>query len=172
MLAPLIQPDNVYAGYDYIIEVLKAQNINEAEGELEMCKALMYLKDKDFENAIHVLKGFELKDKNLRGRAATNISFIYLLEQDYKQAEQYADMAIKEDRQNALALVNKGNCFYFKEEFEKAKEHQLEAIGVEADCLEAIYNLGLVNKPLNLWHEAIQAFEKIQSVVFNAPEVL
>lgn len=76
MLAPLIQPDNVYAGYDYIIEVLKAQNINEAEGELEMCKALMYLKDKDFENAIHVLKGFELKDKNLRGRAATNISFI------------------------------------------------------------------------------------------------
>jgi len=47
----------------------------------------MYLKDKDFENAIHVLKGFELKDKNLRGRAATNISFIYLLEQDYKQAE-------------------------------------------------------------------------------------
>jgi len=98
MLAPLIQPDNVYAGYDYIIEVLKAQNINEAEGELEMCKALMYLKDKDFENAINVLKGFELKDKNLRGRAATNISFIYLLEQDYKQAEYYADMAIKEDR--------------------------------------------------------------------------
>lgn len=54
---------------------------------MEMCKALMYLKDKDFENAIQVLKGFELKDKNLRGRAATNISFIYLLEQDYKQAE-------------------------------------------------------------------------------------
>lgn len=81
-------------------------------------------------------------------------------------------MAIKEDRYNALALVNKGNCFYFKEEYEKAKEHYLEAIGVEADCLEAIYNLGLVNKPLNLWHEAIQAFEKIQSVVFNAPEVL
>jgi len=48
----------------------------------------------------------------------------------------------------------------------------LEAIGVEADCLEAIYNLGLVNKPMGLFSEAIQAFEKIQSVVFNAPEVL
>lgn len=41
-----------------------------------MCKALTYLKEKDFENAIQVLKGFELKDKKLRGRAATNISFI------------------------------------------------------------------------------------------------
>lgn len=30
----------------------------------------------------------------------------------------------------------------------------------------------MVNKPLQLWGEAIQAFEKIQSVVFNAPEVL
>lgn len=55
---------------------MKSKNINEAEGEIEMCKALTYLKEKDFENAIQVLKGFELKDKKLRGRAATNISFI------------------------------------------------------------------------------------------------
>ena len=31
------------------------------------------------------------------------------------------------------------------DEFERAKEVYLEAIGVSADCLEAIYNLGLVN---------------------------
>lgn len=34
-----------------------------------------------------------------------------MLEQDFKQAEYQADMAIKDDRYNALALVNKGNCF-------------------------------------------------------------
>lgn len=32
-------------------------------------------------------------------------------------------MAIKDDRYNALALVNKGNCYYFREDYEKAKEH-------------------------------------------------
>lgn len=76
MIAPLINTENVYIGYDYVIEIVKTQNIAQAEGELEMCKALVYLKDKDFENAIIVLKGFELKDKSLRSRAATNISFI------------------------------------------------------------------------------------------------
>jgi hypothetical protein len=34
----------------------------------------------------------------------------------------------------------------------------LEAIGVEADCLEALYNLGYVNKKLNLFIEALQVF--------------
>jgi intraflagellar transport protein 88 len=34
---------------------------------------------------------------------------------------------------------------FMNDEFERAKEVYLEAIGVSADCLEAIYNLGLVN---------------------------
>ncbi len=33
-------------------------------------------------------------------------------------------------------------------DLESAKELYLEAIGVEADCVEAIYNLGLANKRL------------------------
>ena len=39
---------------------------------------------------------------------------------------------------------------------EPAKELYLEAIGVEADCLEAIYNLGLVNKRLGALEDALQ----------------
>jgi hypothetical protein len=35
-----------------------------------------------------------------------------------------------------------GNCLNLNGEKEKAKELYLEAIGVEADCVEAIYNLG------------------------------
>jgi intraflagellar transport protein 88 len=38
----------------------------------------------------------------------------------------------------------------------KAKENYLEAIGVEADCVEALYNLGYVNKKLNLFLDALQ----------------
>lgn len=43
-----------------------------------------------------------------------------------------------------------------KNDFRKAKELYLEAIGVEADCIEALYNLGYVNKKLNLFIEALQ----------------
>ena len=39
--------------------------------------------------------------------AATNLSFIYFLEQEYTQAEKYADLAYTHDRYNAKALVNK-----------------------------------------------------------------
>lgn len=45
------------------------------------------------------------------------------------------------------------------DEFERAKEVYLEAIGVSADCLEAIYNLGLVNMHIgNLFAKKISVF--------------
>ena len=40
-------------------------------------------------------------------RASSNISFLYFLEGDYKNAEEYADIAIDYDRCNAKALVSK-----------------------------------------------------------------
>ena len=47
----------------------------------------------------------------------------------------------------------------------------LEAVGVEADCIEAIYNLGLVNLRMENMAEAKSAFEKIHSNMANMPEV-
>lgn len=105
-------------------------------------------------------------------RAATNISFLYFLERDYTNAEKYSEVAIEYDRYNAKALVNRGNCLFMRHEFLRAKEQYLEAIGVEADCIEALYNLAFVNKKMNLFVEAIQALEKLQTIVSGAPEVL
>jgi intraflagellar transport protein 88 len=48
----------------------------------------------------------------------------------------------------------------------------LEAVGVEADCTEAIYNLGLVNLKLNNTHEAQQAFDKLHTSLSSMPEAL
>ena len=39
--------------------------------------------------------------------------------------------------------MNKGNCFFAAKEFEKASDIYMEALSVEADCSEALYNLGL-----------------------------
>lgn len=117
---------------------------------------MAFLKKKNMEKSIETLKSFEKKDKIMMARVATNISFLYFLEQDFKNAEKYADVAINYDRYNAKALVNRGNCLYVKNEFLRAKEQYLEAIGVEADCIEALYNLAYVNKKLNMFMEALQ----------------
>ena len=52
-------------------------------------------------------------------------------EGDYAHAEQFAEMSVQNDRYNARALVNRGNCLYMKGELESAKMVYLEAVGVE-----------------------------------------
>lgn len=58
--------------------------------------------------AVEVLKSFEKKDTALKAKAATNLSFLYFLEGDVAQADKYANLAVRHDRYNAKALVNKG----------------------------------------------------------------
>ena len=50
------------------------------------------------------------------------------------------------------------NTYALQEAENKAKEYYLEAIGVQSDCIEAIYNLGMVNIRMDAIYEAIQAF--------------
>ena len=172
LIAPeLKEPDDGMAGYKFVIDALKADHETIAS-EVEIERALKYMRVKDFGKAIDALKAFERRDPHLKAMAATNLSFIYFLEGDLRAAEKYADMAYEQDRYNARALVNKGNCLAVRAEHETAKQFYLEAIGVEADCVEAIYNLGLVNLKLELWSEALQAFEKLHQIVPNNAEVI
>jgi intraflagellar transport protein 88 len=154
LVAPIIEQD-VIVGYNYVIEALKAANLPEVESEMEIAKSIHYIKNKEIERAIESFKAFEKKDKIMMAMASNNISFLYFLENDFKAAEQFSDLAIQHDRYNSKALVNKGNCLFINEDYDRAKEFFLEAIGVEADCIEAIYNLGLVYKRLGYYNESL-----------------
>lgn len=171
LVAPFID-ENIINGYDYTCEALKAANLPEVESEMEIAKSIYYIKNKEIERAIESFKAFEKKDKIMMAMASNNISFLYFLENDFKSAESFADLAIQHDRYNSKALVNKGNCLYNNEDYDRAKEFFLEAIGVEADCIEAIYNLGLVYKRLSYYNESLQAFEKLHTIIPNSYEVI
>jgi hypothetical protein len=41
----------------------------------------------------------------------------------------------------------------------------LTTVGVEADCVEGLYNLGLVNLKLNSEQEAHNAFDKLHTIL-------
>merc|ERR1719230_2004840 len=107
LIAPTLDRKDWAAGFKWVIDALKVDH-EEIASEMEIEKALMHLRSKQFDTAIEVLKAFEKKDKHLKAMAATNLSFIYFLETEFVQAEKYADMAYAHDRYNAKALVNKG----------------------------------------------------------------
>eukprot|EP00746_Dinoflagellata_sp_MGD_P165498 gnl/MRDRNA2_/MRDRNA2_94806_c0_seq1.p1 gnl/MRDRNA2_/MRDRNA2_94806_c0~~gnl/MRDRNA2_/MRDRNA2_94806_c0_seq1.p1 ORF type:complete len:835 (+),score=212.77 gnl/MRDRNA2_/MRDRNA2_94806_c0_seq1:95-2599(+) len=171
LIAPVIEKTPA-VGYDWLIESLNAYGFPRVASEIELAKASHYLRHKEFDKAITTLKKFEKKEPSLLACASTNLSFLYFLEGDHQSAEKYANIAVKADRYNARALVNKGNCLFMNEEFEHAKEVFLEAIGVNASCLEAIYNLGLVNMHMGRYQEAILAFDKLQSITHDSCEVM
>uniref|UniRef100_H3GSZ4 EGF-like domain-containing protein n=1 Tax=Phytophthora ramorum TaxID=164328 RepID=H3GSZ4_PHYRM len=172
LCAPALDKKDWLAGFTWVIDALKQENHEGLASEVEICKAHWFLKEKEFDKAIEVLKAFEKKDPAHKAMAATNLSYLYFVEGDTAQADKYASLAVRHQRYNAKALVNKGNCLYVKNECERAKELFLEAIGVEADCIEAIYNLGLVNIKMGVLNEALQAFEKLHSIVPTNAEVL
>ncbi len=171
LIAPYIDQREWIAGFDWLIDQLKT-DFPHLASEVEIAKAIAYLRRKQFDRAIEVFKSFEKKDASLLAKAATNLSFLYFIEGEYELADKYANLAVKNDRYNAKALVNKGNCLFANGELEKAKELYLESIGVEADCVEAIYNLGIVNKKLGILGESLTAFDKLHTTVPSSPEVI
>lgn len=175
IIAEVIE-DDWEKGYDYVIEELKSFALKKEKcnlvGEIEMAKALNYLKYKKFSKAIEALKAFEKKDKNLQARASTNLAYLYLLEGDIKNAQRYATISVEFDKYNSKALVNLGNCVYLNKEYQNAKNYFQEALKAEPDCIEAMYNLGLVCKDLKNYEEAITVFKKLHSLIPESTEVL
>jgi len=90
----------------------------------------------------------------------------------FQNATKYAELAMQHNRYNAKALVNKGNCMFLRGEYDHARSMYQEAMGAEADCLEAIYNLGIVNKRLGEYAAARGLFEKLHAILPNSVEVV
>ena len=152
---------------------------------LLLAKGISYLHANNLPAAIEVFRSFHsstsassttaasassvssssFSSSSLIDHAATNLSFLYFLEHNTSMAEQYAEQALRHDRYNAKALVNKANILFSTQDYSNAKELYLEAIGVEADCVEAIYNLGVVNKRMGSLTDAVQAFRKLHRLV-------
>ncbi|XP_065834297.1 intraflagellar transport protein 88 homolog [Oscarella lobularis] len=171
LIAPSIEM-SFAAGFDWCVECVRASSYADLAGELEITKAITYLKMKDFQAAVEVLRGFEKKESKMASAAAANLTFMFLLENDLGQAEKYAEMAVASDRYNPCALVNRGNCAFMKKEWEKAAEYYQEAVQVEALCTEALFNLGLVNKKLRRMEEALACFHKLHAIVRNDAQVV
>ena len=82
LIAPQIEKSAI-VGFDWTIDALNAHGFPGVASELEIAKASYFLRRKEFDEAISVLKKFERKEPSLMARASTNLSFLYFLEGDY-----------------------------------------------------------------------------------------
>ncbi|KAL7746564.1 Intraflagellar transport protein 88 [Sorochytrium milnesiophthora] len=174
MAAKLIAPTvdaSLGSGWDWLIEVVKGSPAADSASELEVSKALSYLKLKEF-NQAQTHGSFERKDQKMMATVATNLSFLYFLEDEVSEASRYADLAITADRYNAKAMTNKGNCYYAQGDFDKARDCFDEAINMDALCTEAVFNLGLAHKQTGDLHEALRHFEKLHAILRGNAEVI
>ncbi|XP_033740062.1 intraflagellar transport protein 88 homolog isoform X5 [Pecten maximus] len=171
IIAPAIET-SFASGYDWCVEQVKTSQYVDLAHDLEIDKAIMYLKQKDFNLAIETLKSFEKKDSKVASTAATNLSFLYFLENDLDQADKYAELAMSSDRYNPAALVNKGNVLFKRGDFEKAREFFKEALQNDSSCVEALYNLGLCNKRINRLEDALDCYYKLHAILRNSPQVM
>ncbi|CAH2225249.1 intraflagellar transport 88 homolog isoform X1 [Pelobates cultripes] len=171
LIAPVIET-SFAVGYDWCVEVVKASPYVELANDLEINKAITYLRQKNFTKAVETLKMFEKKDSRVKSAAATNLSFVYFLEEEYSHADIYADLAVSSDRYNPAALTNKGNVIFASGDFEKAAEYYREALRNDSSCTEALYNLGLTYKNLNRLEESLDCFLKLHAILRNSAQVL
>ncbi|ESO03760.1 hypothetical protein HELRODRAFT_79910 [Helobdella robusta] len=160
------------AGYDWCINQVKSSTYMNLAHDLEIDKAIGFLKQKDFQQAIETLKSFERKDPKVASAAATNLSFLYNLENELKLADKYAEVALHVDRYNPSALVNKGNVLLKKGDLEKSIMYYTEALDTDRSCVEALYNLGLTNKRLGRLELALDCFTKLHSILKSHPQVM
>ncbi|CAB1328871.1 unnamed protein product [Coregonus sp. 'balchen'] len=156
LIAPSIEA-TFAAGFDWCVDMVKSSQYVELANDLEINKAITYLRQRDFNQAVETLKTFEKKDSR---------------EKDYDQADRYADLAMTADRYNPAALINKGNTVFVKKDYEKAAEFYKEALRNDSSCTEALYNLGLTYKRLGRLEESLDCFLKLHAILRNSAQVM
>ncbi|XP_042208786.1 intraflagellar transport protein 88 homolog isoform X2 [Homarus americanus] len=171
LISPVIE-NSFSDGYNWCVDAIKNSQYVDLANDLEINKAVMYLRQKNFKDAVETLKMFEKKETKVASTAATNLSFLYILQNEIDLADKYALMARDSNGYNDSALVNLGNCCFKREDFEKAREHYVAALEIDASCVEALYNLGLTNKKLGNYEEALESLLKMHAIVRNYPAVV
>jgi len=175
-------PQSCYGeNYDWCIDQVRASAFSGLVIGLEIDKAIGYIRQNDFIKAVATVGTLDMnKNTVISAKAATNLSFIYSLMNDGSggmgesetAANHYADMALQVDPYNEAALVNKGNVYYSRGDYEKALECYRNAFQYNAECLSSIYNLGLANKKLARYDDALSCFNKFRAILGTSPQIV
>ena len=71
-----------------------------------------------------------------------------------------------------IATIHLANCLLKEEKIENAKIAYQDAINVDADAADALFNLGVLHQNTQTYSNALLHFKKLNVVMKDNPEVL
>ena len=86
-----------------------------------MAKAMHFMKKRDVEKTISIMKSFVNTNKKLISLVSNKISFLYFVEGDITNTDKQANLAIENKRYKHKALVKMDNIHFQKEDYVKTK---------------------------------------------------
>ncbi|WKX92854.1 hypothetical protein Q1695_010691 [Nippostrongylus brasiliensis] len=172
-ISPAIASDFT-SGYEWCVETIKQSVHASLATELEMSKAGELLRKGDLEGATEVLKVFNSQDSKIASAAANNLCMLKLLQggENLHAAEQFSEQSLALDHYNANALVNAGNVYYLRGDFDMAYASYREALNNDAGCVQGLYNMGLVCRQQGNVEQALECFYKLHNILLNNVQVL
>lgn len=170
LIAPYVE-DSFSEGYDWCVSAIKSSEYAPLASDLEINKAVMFLKQNQLSEAIDTLKAFE-KDSDIALNAATNLSFIYYLQGDYETAMRYSETVEMCKYPNANGFVNYGACLMAKGDLDKAIDCFQKALELDGSHFEAIFDLGLCLKRQGHYIEALSCFQRFSGSLSLLPAVV
>lgn len=91
----------------------------------------------------------------------TNISFVYYLRGDYENALSHSQIALEIDPYDSFARVNLGCTLARLNRWDAGLKEFREASQINSDCLQAVYNAGLVHHREQNYGEACECFQRV-----------
>jgi tetratricopeptide (TPR) repeat protein len=95
---------------------------------------------------------------------ALNLGKLYLVMEEYEEAENYLLQALKKDSDSIEVLNSLGTLFIEKEDFKKSTEYFKKSIKIDPDSLDVRSNLGQSYLKLQQLTDAEREYRKILSI--------
>ncbi|KRZ31436.1 Intraflagellar transport protein 88 -like protein [Trichinella pseudospiralis] len=159
-------------GYAWCVEMIKKSKYSDIADDMEINKAIEFLKCGDVTSAHDIFRTFEKKDSRASASALNNMALISLLQENYKDAAEELEKSLASDRYNPSALVNRGNVAFFHQNYEEAWQFYREAWTHEAHCIEAVFNSGLTCRVCGKYEDALEFFQKLRAILCSNTQVL
>eukprot|EP00210_Caulerpa_lentillifera_P001414 g1358.t1 len=150
ILASKIDHNEAVIGFDWCINELRKSGFHSLAKEFLFEKANALFHHLKCQDAMDIYKSLIKMDQNVNSKIPRVLASVFLLQDDVVNGRTLADKCVMLDRYSYESWVTKGIGAYKQLELTQARLHFEEAIRLEPESIEALYNLGLVFKTMAL----------------------
>ena len=175
---------NVSALYHWAVRLLQSGKGEEALVFLEKAKRIntrvimnknimlamgsCYWTMGNIDKAIETIEDLMEKYTYVNASVLTTIGYLYFLKKDYELAENYSQMAIKDNPEHSAAWDNMGQIYYAKNELEEAKSAFNTALNYNSRMPDSLFYMGKIALAENNKNLAKQYFTKASECDISA----